>query len=142
MNTVWSDKDSDSQKHVTSPLSLTITAFSPVVDVRQSLSPELKTDQGETRLLLIDMGLGKDRLGGSCLTQVYQEISAGTPDVESFHDLKVFFRSIQLLNEAGMILAYHDRSDGGLFPTLCQMTIQPPTGISNNLDTSRQTITA
>ena len=134
MNTVWSDRESDLQKQVTSPLSLTITAFSPVVDVRQSLTPELKTNQGETRLLLIDLGLGKNRLGGSCLTQVYQEISGGTPDVESFHDLKVFFRSIQLLNEAGIILAYHDRSDGGLFTTLCEMAFAARTGVDINLD--------
>jgi len=134
MNTVWLDRDSESQKQVTSPLSLTITAFSPVVDVRQSLTPELKTSQGETRLLLIDLGLGKNRLGGSCLTQVYQKISGNTPDVESVRDLKVFFRSIQLLNEAGIILAYHDRSDGGLFTTLCEMTFAARIGININLD--------
>jgi len=142
MNTVWSDHDSDSPKQVTSPLSLTITAFSPVVDVRQSLTPELKTNQGETRLLLIDLGLGKDRLGGSSLTQVYQKISAGMPDVESFHDLKVFFRSIHLLNEAGIILAYHDRSDGGLFTTLAEMAFATRTGINVNLDSSGETISA
>ncbi len=134
MNTVWLDRDSGSQNQVTSPLSLTITAFAPVIDVRQSLTPELKTDQGETRLLLIDLGLGKNRLGGSGLTQVYQEISGSTPDVESFHDLRVFFRSIQLLNEAGIILAYHDRSDGGLFTTLCEMAFAARTGIDINLD--------
>ncbi|MFB3100008.1 MAG: phosphoribosylformylglycinamidine synthase [Gammaproteobacteria bacterium] len=134
MNTVWLDRDSESQKQVTSPLSLTITAFSPVVDVRQSLTPELKTSQGETRLLLIDLGLGKNRLGGSCLTQVYQKISGNTPDVESVRDLKVFFRSIQLLNEAGIILAYHDRSDGGLFTTLCEMAFAARIGININLD--------
>ncbi len=134
MNTVWLDRDSDSQKQVISPLSLTITAFSPVVDVRQSLTPELKTSQGETRLLLIDLGLGKNRLGGSCLTQVYQKISGNTPDVESVRDLKVFFRSIQLLNEAGIILAYHDRSDGGLFTTLCEMAFTARKGININLD--------
>jgi len=136
MSTAWSDRDSDLQKQVTSPLSLTITAFSPVVDVRQSLTPELRINQGETRLLLIDLGLGKNRLGGSCLTQVYQEISGGTPDVESFHDLKVFFRSIQILNEAGIILAYHDRSDGGLFTTLCEMAFAARAGIDINLDYS------
>lgn len=136
MHTVWSDRDSDthSQKQVTSPLSLIITAFSPVVDVRHSLTPELKTDKGETRLLLIDLGLGKNRLGGSCLTQVYQEISGETPDVESVHDLKVFFRSIQLLNEMGIILAYHDRSDGGLFTGLCEMAFASRSGLDLNLD--------
>ncbi len=147
MNTVWSDRDSGSQKQVTSPLSLTISAFAPVVDVRQSLTPELKTNQGETRLLLIDLGLGKNRLGGSCLTQVYQAISGTTPDVESIHDLKIFFRLIQLLNEAGIILAYHDRSDGGLFTTLCEMAFAARTGIDINLDylsldSSSQTIPA
>jgi len=138
MNTVWSDRGSDLQKQVTSPLSLTITAFSPVVDIRQSLTPELKTNQGETRLLLIDLGLGKNRLGGSCLTQVYQKISGNTPDIESIHDLKVFFRSIQLLNEAGIILAYHDRSDGGLFTTLCEMAFAARSGININLDYASQ----
>ena len=138
MNTVWIEQDSDAklQQQVTSPLSLTITAFAPVVDVRQSLTPELKTDQGKTRLLLIDMGLGKNRLGGSCLTQVYQEISGDTPDLESINDLKVFFRSIQLLNEMGLILAYHDRSDGGLFTSLCEMAFSARTGIDLNLDFS------
>ena len=138
MNTVWTDQDPGTtlQQQVTSPLSLTVTAFAPVVDVRQSLTPELKTDQGETRLLLIDMGLGKNRLGGSCLTQVYQEISGNTPDVESVHDLKIFFRSIQLLNEMGLILAYHDRSDGGLFTSLCEMAFSARTGIDVNLDFS------
>jgi phosphoribosylformylglycinamidine synthase len=140
MNTVWSDHDSESQNQVTSPLSLSITAFAPVIDVRQSLTPELKTELdtelGETRLLLIDLGLGKNRLGGSCLTQVYQEISGYTPDVESIQDLKVFFRSVQLLNEAGIILAYHDRSDGGLFTTLSEMAFAARQGIDINLDSS------
>ncbi len=134
MNTVWLDQDSGLQKQVISPLSLIITAFSPAVDVRQSLTPELKTNQGETRLLLIDLGLGKNRLGGSCLTQVYQDIFGNTPDVENVHDLKVFFRSIQLLNESGLILAYHDRSDGGLFTTLCEMAFVARQGINIKLD--------
>ena len=134
MNTVWLDRDPDSERQVISPLSLTVTAFSSIVDVRQSLTPQLKTNQGETRLLLIDLGLGKNRLGGSCLTQVYQKISRNTPDVESINDLKVFFRSIQLLNEAGIILAYHDRSDGGLFTTLCEMAFAARRGLNINLD--------
>ncbi len=142
MNTVWSHQDSDKKKQVTSPLSLTIAAFSPVIDVRQSLTPELKINQEETRLLLIDLGLGKNRLGGSCLTQVYQKISGNTPNIENPHDLKVFFRSIQLLNEAGIILAYHDRSDGGLFATLCEMAFAARKGININLDFSCEIIAA
>lgn len=134
MNTAWSERCSNMQKQVTSPLSVIITAFSPVAEVCQSLTPELKTNQGETRLLLIDLGLGKNRLGGSCLTQVYQEIAGNTPDVESAQDLKAFFESMQSLNEQGIILAYHDRSDGGLFVTLCEMSFAARQGIDINLD--------
>lgn len=131
MRTLWPDQEADNgaYKQVTAPLSLIISAFAPTTDVRKSLIPELQTDKGETRLILIDLGLGKNRLGGSCLTQVYQKISAQTPDIENIHDLKIFFQAIQLLNEMGVILAYHDRSDGGLFTTLCEMAFSSRTGI-------------
>lgn len=140
MNTLWSENNRGAklQKQVTSPLSLTISAFAPVVDVRQSLTPELKTSESDTRLLLIDLGFGKNRLGGSCLTQVYQNISGNTPDIESIHDLKIFFRAIQILNDAGMILAYHDRSDGGMFTSICEMAFAARTGVDINLDFSNQ----
>ncbi len=142
MNTLWLEQITATavQKQVTSPLSLTISAFAPVVDVRQSLTPELKTNQGDTRLLLIDLGLGKNRLGGSCLTQVYQTIADDTPDIESASDLKVFFRAIQILNEAGMILAYHDRSDGGLFTSVSEMAFAARCGIDLHLDFTENNI--
>lgn len=136
MSTLWHDREdnNDLHKQVISPLSLNISAFAPVIDVRKSLTPELKTDQGETRLLLIDLGLGKNRLGCSCLAQVYQRISTDTPDIENVEHLKIFFRTIQLLNEMGIILAYHDRSDGGCLTSLCEMAFASRTGIHIYLD--------
>jgi phosphoribosylformylglycinamidine synthase len=132
MNTIW--QDDGEQKQVTSPLSLIISAFAPVVDIRQSLTPQLNTDINDTVLMLIDLGRGKNRLGGSGLTQAYNHIGGDTPDLDNTEDLKVFFRSIQILNEMGMLLAYHDRSDGGLFVTLCEMVFAGRTGIDISID--------
>ncbi|MEE8321561.1 MAG: phosphoribosylformylglycinamidine synthase, partial [Gammaproteobacteria bacterium] len=117
MNTVW--HDDENQKQVTSPLSLNITAFARVADIRLSLTPQLLTDEADTELILIDLGCGKNRLGGSALTQVYNQVAGTAPDLDDAALLKGLFRSVQLLNEMGLVLAYHDRSDGGLFVTLC-----------------------
>ena len=132
MNTIW--QDDKKQKQVTSPLSLIISAFAPVIDIRQSLTPLLKCDDDDSVLMLIDLGHGKKRIGGSALTQVYNHIGGETPDVEEAEDLKVFFRSIQLMNEMGLLLAYHDRSDGGLFVTLCEMSFSSRLGLDINID--------
>ncbi len=132
MNTVW--KDNGRQKQVTAPLSLIVSAFAPVADIRQSLTPQLRTDIDETVLLLIDLGYGKNRLGGSALTQVYNQIGGVAPDIGQSEDLRIFFRAIQILNETGMILAYHDRSDGGLFVTLCEMAFAARTGLNIDLN--------
>ena len=135
MKTVWQEKEQE--RSVVSPLSLIITAFAPVVDVRMSLTPQLQTNQDETDLILIDLGGGKNRLGGSALTQVYNQLGDSSPDLDDLDDperLKTFFRSIQLLIEADMILAYHDRSDGGLFTTLSEMALAGRTGIDIDLD--------
>jgi phosphoribosylformylglycinamidine synthase len=113
MKTVWRG-DQNTEKSVTAPLSLIVSAFAPVVDIRRSLTPELRKDSGETVLLLIDLGRGKARLGGSCLAQVYNRLGNEPPDLAEAKDLKTFFQAIQILNEAGRLLAYHDRSDGGL----------------------------
>ena len=121
MNTVWND--GGQEKHVTAPLSLVVSAFAPVVDVSQSLTPQLQNTGDETLLLLIDAGLGQQRLGGSCLTQVYNHIGGECPDIDDATVLQEFFRYIQLLNDSGHILAYHDRSDGGLFVTLAEMCL-------------------
>lgn len=132
MRTTWKDDTGD--KSVTSPVSLIVSAFAPVHDIRRSLTPQLRTDTGDTALILIDLGRGKNRLGASALTQVYQQLGDYTPDVESADDLKNFFAAIQQLNVDHHILAYHDRSDGGLFATLCEMAFAGRAGFSVNLD--------
>ncbi|MGH6635549.1 MAG: phosphoribosylformylglycinamidine synthase [Gammaproteobacteria bacterium] len=131
MKTVW--QEGGREKSVVAPLSLIVSAFAPVADVRLSLTPQLKTDAGETDLILIDLGRGRNRLGGSCLTQVYNRVGGVPPDLDQPEDLKSLFRCIQLLNEMGLLLAYHDRSDGGLFVTLCEMALAGRVGIAADL---------
>lgn len=133
MKTVWSDNQQ--QKKVTSPLSLNITAFARVADVRQSLTPLLIQDD-DSILLFIDLANNKQRLGGSALCQVYGQVDTETPDLDDAERLKAFFQSIQILNESDLILAYHDRSDGGLFVTLCEMAFAGHTGIDIDLNSS------
>jgi len=132
MRTTW--KDAGVAKAVTSPVSLIVTAFAPVHDVRLSLTPQLRTDAGDTVLILIDLGRGKNRMGASALAQVMQQIGNETPDVDSAADLKAFFAAIQQLNVERKLLAYHDRSDGGLFTTLAEMAFAGRCGLSINLD--------
>ncbi|MDE2430459.1 MAG: phosphoribosylformylglycinamidine synthase, partial [Burkholderiales bacterium] len=132
MRTTW--KDGDQEKSVTSPVSLIISAFSRVYDVRKSLTPQLRMDVGDTSLILIDLGRGKGRLGASCFAQVMQRLGDTVPDVDSAEDLKSFFAAIQELNQENKLLAYHDRSDGGLFATLCEMAFAGRTGLAINLD--------
>jgi phosphoribosylformylglycinamidine synthase len=117
-----------------SPVSLIVSAFAPVSDVRLSLTPQIQKDAGETVLIAIDLGRGKNRLGASALTQVMQQIGDEVPDVDSPEDLKAFFKAIQQLNQEQKLLAYHDRSDGGLFATLCEMAFAGRSGLSINLD--------
>ena len=128
MNTIW--QDGSEQKQVTSPMSLIVTAFAPVADIRQSLTPQLQKPEQETVLIFIDLARGKQRLGGSCLAQVYGQIGNACPNLEQPQDMIDFFQTIQLLNEAGLILAYHDRSDGGLFVTLTEICLASRLGMS------------
>jgi len=132
MRTTW--KDGDESKSVTSPVSLIVSAFAPVHDVRLSLTPQLRKDAGDTVLIVIDLGRGKNRMGASALAQVMQQLGNETPDVDSPEDLKGFFAAIQQLNNEKKLLAYHDRSDGGLYTTLCEMAFAGRTGLSVNLD--------
>lgn len=129
MKTSW-----QGNKSVTAPLSLIISAFAPVYDTRSTLTPQLRLDRGATELILIDLGAGKNRLGGSALAQVYKQTGDVAPDVDDAQKLKAFFNALQQLNRAGKILAYHDRSDGGLFATLCEMAFAAHCGLSINLD--------
>ncbi|ALP52415.1 phosphoribosylformylglycinamidine synthase [Candidatus Tenderia electrophaga] len=132
MKTVWSEDGV--QKSVTAPMSLIISAFAPVGDIRQTLTPELRRDQGDSDLILIDLGKGRKRLAGSCLAQVYKQVGHHAPDVDDAGTLKDFFNTIQNLNQLGMLLAYHDRSDGGLFATIAEMAFAGHTGVTVQLD--------
>ena len=119
MKTTWNDNGA--RKEVVAPLSLIVSAFAPVRDARRTLTPQLRSDCGDSDLLLIDLGGGRDRLGASALAQVYVVTGDDTPDVVAATELKVFFAAVQQLNRDGLLLAYHDRSDGGLLTTLCEM---------------------
>ena len=119
MRTVW--RDGDEERRVLAPVSLIVSAFAPVADVRRTLTPQLRLDRGDTRLLLIDLGKGRDRLGGSCLAQVYGRTGAAAPDCDDPGLLRAFFAAIRTLADADLVLAYHDRSDGGVFATLVEM---------------------
>ncbi len=132
MKTVW--REHGEEKSVTAPLSLIVSAFAPVLDCRKTLTPQLRTNQGETALIVIDLGLGKNRLGASALAQVYNQVTRDAPDVPDAELLKSFFNAIQSLNEKGLLLAYHDRSDGGLFAAVCEMAFAGHTGITVHLD--------
>jgi phosphoribosylformylglycinamidine synthase len=131
MKTVWDEEGE--KKAVTSPISLIISAFANTLDVRKTLTPQLRTDLGDTELILIDLGNGKNRMGGSSLAQVYNQLGDTAPDVDNPAQLKAFFAQIQALNGDNKILAYHDRSDGGLFTTLCEMAFAGHCGIQANI---------
>ncbi|HXH04128.1 MAG TPA: phosphoribosylformylglycinamidine synthase, partial [Candidatus Competibacteraceae bacterium] len=132
MKTVW--HTGDREQVMSAPLSLIVSAFAPVLDVRQTLTPQLRTDQGDSDLILIDLGRGQNRLGGSALAQVYGQLGDTPPDLDDAADLKRFFTAIQALNAAGRILAYHDRSDGGLLAVLAEMMFAGGCGVSVLLD--------
>ena len=132
MRTVW--EADGAQKSVTAPLSLIISAFAPSPDARATLTPQLRTDQGDTALILIDLGCGRNRLGGSALAQVYKQVGERCPDVDQPGQLKAFFETLQALNAAGRVLAYHDRSDGGLWAALCEMAFAGHCGITVDAD--------
>ena len=132
MRTTWADKGED--KAVTAPMSLIITAFSPVLDVRKTVTPQLRTDCGETSLLLLDLGAGANRMGGSILAQVNQQMGDTAPDLDNPASLKGFFDTVQSLLEQGDILAYHDRSDGGLLATLAEMSFAGHVGITVDVE--------
>jgi len=132
MKTVW-EQDGE-QRSVTAPLSLIITAFTPVADVRRTLTPLLRTDKGATEVLLIDLGNGRNRLGASILAQTCKQIGDEPPDLDDVDQFKSFFSALQQLNREGLLLAWHDRSDGGLFACLCEMAFAGHCGLEIQLD--------
>ena len=136
MKTVW--QDGAEKKSVVSPLSLIATAFAPVQDVRKTVTPDIKP-VADSMLLLVDLGQGKARMGGSALTQVYGELGGEAPDIEAGY-LKKFYDVIQQLVQEDKLLAYHDRSDGGLFATLAEMAFAGRSGLEANIDEYAQVL--
>ncbi|QZN91450.1 phosphoribosylformylglycinamidine synthase [Idiomarina abyssalis] len=132
MKTQWQEDGED--KAVTAPMSLVITAFGRVNDIRATLTPQLRTDKGQSHLVLIDLGKGQNRLGGSALAQVYQQLGQHTPDLDDTEAFKAFFNTTQQLVTEGRLLAYHDRSDGGLFTTVAEMAFAGNCGAKVALD--------
>jgi phosphoribosylformylglycinamidine synthase len=139
MATRWqeSGNNGEDKKAVVAPLSLIVTAFAPTPDARRALTPQLRTDQGDTDLILFDLGRGHNRLGGSILGQVYGELGDTCPDLDAPERLKRFFALIQKLNAEGKILAYHDRADGGLFASIAEMAFAGRCGVDLDVDELR-----
>ena len=130
MKTVW--QDGEEKKSVVSPLSLIISAFAPVEDVRKTVTPELKNVE-DSVLLFIDLGFGKARMGGSAFGQVYNNMTGDAPDLDDTGHLKAFYNVIQQLVAEDKLLAYHDRSDGGLFAALVEMAFAARCGLNVDL---------
>ncbi len=161
MSTVWQENGpnaapSGETKRMTAPVSLIISAFAPVADIRLTLTPQLRYDRarpsvaggknsepiGETVLLLIDLGRGKGRLGGSILAQTVSQMGEATPDVDDPKDLKNFWNAIQLLGRQKKLLAYHDRSDGGLLATVAEMAFAGHTGVELEIPNGHEAFSA
>ena len=128
LRTRWQQGETEYQ--VVAPVSLVITAYAPVTDVRKHLTPELKSLDEPSYLLLFDLGEGANRLGGSCLAQTYNRGGGQVPDLDDPARLKTFFAAIQELMSRDMVLAYHDRSDGGLLATVAEMMFASRLGVS------------
>lgn len=127
---------------VVAPVSLIVSAFAPVTDVRRHLTPQLQPTEESSYLLLLDLGNGKNRLGGSCLAQAFNRVGGETPDLDDPGLLKSFFSAIQELNERDMLLAYHDRADGGLLATVAEMMFASRLGVSLKLTGSKRDLLA
>ncbi|HWU77954.1 MAG TPA: phosphoribosylformylglycinamidine synthase [Rhodanobacter sp.] len=132
MQTVW--MDGEQEQRTVSPVSLVITGFARVSDVRRTLTPQLKLDRGNSELWLLDLGAGRDRLGGSALTQVFNRNGGVPPDLDDAKRLKSLFALVQEANASGLLLAYHDRSDGGVITTLLEMAFAGHCGLEIHLD--------
>jgi phosphoribosylformylglycinamidine synthase len=150
MSTAWKDTASGENRRMTAPVSLIVSAFAAVADIRLSLTPQLRdgpergtavppvnSSSDDTVLLLIDLGRGRNRLGGSILAQVVSQTGDRPPDVDDPADLKNFWNAIQQLGRDGKLLAYHDRSDGGLLATIAEMAFAGHVGVDLELPGDR-----
>ncbi|EER41069.1 phosphoribosylformylglycinamidine synthase [Histoplasma capsulatum H143] len=136
MKMKWRDEKSNEPLEVTAPLSVVISAFAPVGDIRKTWTPALRSfeEVGETVIMFVDLSFGRKALGGSALAQVFGQVGNQCPDVHDVELLKDFFDATQQLQEADIVLAYHDRSDGGLFTTLAEMMFAGRCGVQIMLD--------
>ena len=136
MKMKWNDESSKEAKEVTAPLSLVVSAFAPVANINNTWTPEIRPlgDVGETVLLLVDLSLGRQAMGGSALAQVFGQVGDACPDVHDVQLMKDYFDALSQLRELGIVLAYHDRSDGGLFTTLCEMMFAGRCGLEIGLE--------
>ena len=132
MRTRWVDPESGVDRQVTAPVSLVVTAFATLDDVRPSLTPQLMP--GDTTLVLVDLGAGRMRLGGSMLAQVSGQYGRTVPDLDEPQRLKALVEGVNRLRALGLVLAYHDRSDGGLWATVCEMAFAGRQGVTLNVD--------
>ncbi len=132
MRTVW-DQEGEAKSN-TAPLSLVISAFAPLADVRGTLTPQLRTDKGDSVLMLLDLGRGKNRLGGSALGQVFNQLEGVAPDLDSPADLIALATLLRSARAENLILAYHDRSDGGAFAALAEMAFAGRSGVTISVE--------
>jgi phosphoribosylformylglycinamidine synthase len=132
MKTVW--QAGGEKKSVVSPISLVVSAFATTPDASRQLTPQLRTDAGDSDLILIDLGAGRNRLGASSFAQAFKQVGDRCPDAPAPASLAAFFDTVQALHAAGRLLAYHDRSDGGLFATLCEMAFAGHCGVDLDVD--------
>lgn len=132
----WQDTQSKENKEVTAPLSLVISAFAPVLDVTKTWTPQIRrfNEVGETSLFFVDLSMGRKSMGGSILAQAFKQVGDDCPDIRDVQLLKDFFDATEKLHEQDLVLAYHDRSDGGLFTTLAEMSFAGRCGMSVSLD--------
>jgi phosphoribosylformylglycinamidine synthase len=135
MKTAW--QDNGEARAVIAPMSLIVSAFAPVRDVRRTLTPVLRLDLGPTSLLLIDLGEGRNRLGASALAQVYDAQGGAPADMNNADLLRRFAAALTVLRERSLLLAYHDRADGGLAVTLAEMAFASHCGLEISLDPAR-----
>ena len=140
MRASWDDEKGT--QRISSPLSLIVSAFAPVRDARRTATPQIRLDQGESELWLIDLGAGRNRLGGSALAHAYGQLGSISPDLDDPESLKGLFRAVRRLSREGRILAMHDRSDGGLLVTLLEMAFAGHTGLNVSVPKAKDPLAA
>jgi len=134
MRTQWTDVADNGARKVTSPVSLIVSAFATLDDVRGTLTPQLDNREADSTLVLVDLGRGRNRMGASILAQTLGQVGDAVPDLDDAQDLVALVKAVNALRAQGLLLAYHDRSDGGLFATVCEMAFAGKLGVAINVD--------